>query len=182
MPWVWISFLLLSALAGELFYLLLAALADRGLASSSLLAPGQPHSVGGENGSSKKCSGLLTQCGQGQNHTGLGLQALNGVKLLLLKWWLRWWCREIAPGWVWKAASSFLPVCVPCCLRLPLKGLTSAAGARVQAHSPRAGQWHCTAAAVAIHWVCFDTHVPHPWHHPCHGLPREWIGQKAPTN
>lgn len=98
MPWVRMSFLLLSASAGELFYLWLAALPGRGAWPAAPAGSGAaPHcACGDENG--KKCTGLLSRCEQGQNHTGLGLQALNGVKPLPLE---RCWRRgEIAPGWV----------------------------------------------------------------------------------
>lgn len=116
MPWVRISFLSFSAAAGELFYLLLAVLVGR---EAWPAAPcwhwGSPTVWGDENGSSKKCSGLLTRCGQGQNRTGLGLQTLNGVKLPTA------------------AAEMIAPLVVQgnCC-RLGLKGseLLTAAGRR----------------------------------------------------
>lgn len=79
------GFLLLSVSAAELFYLWLAALPGREAWPAAPAGSGAaPLWVcGDEDG--KECSGLLTRCGQGQNHTGLGLQALNGVKPLLLE-------------------------------------------------------------------------------------------------
>lgn len=84
MPWVRKSFLLLSALAGEPFYLSLPALpAQGGLAGSSVLAQGQPRGVGGTRAPAARnpLGCRLTRCRRGQEHKGLGLQTLNGVKL-----------------------------------------------------------------------------------------------------
>lgn len=105
----------------------------------------------------------------GTEHTALGLQALNGVRVPLLQWWLCWWRREIAPGWVQKGASP------QWCPRLPVKGPThlcpQGLGSR---HIP---SW--AAAAVTRDVLSYSPRVPRLWHHPRRGLPRDWIGQKS---
>lgn len=112
----------------------------------------------------------LTRCRRGQEHKGLGLQTLNGVKLYA------------AP------AEMIAPLVVEeNCTRLDLKAselLTAAgrneslvgrgylwkgrpplAGARIRSHSCRVGKRHCWTTAVVIHRVCFHTapHVPYTY-------------------
>lgn len=107
----------------------------------------------------------LTRCRRGQEHKGLGLQTLNGVKLYA------------AP------AEMIAPLVVEeNCTRMELKasellaaagrneslvgrgylwkGRPPLAGARIRSHSCRVGKRHCWTTAVVIYRACFHT-APH---------------------
>lgn len=132
------------------------------LARSSLLALGQPHGVGGWEwqqpevlwaadpvwaGTKSHRSGSAgTKWGQTVRCSCWNDGSAGGAGKLLQVGFKREWtvgrseCLAVR-GYLWK-------------------GRPLLAGARIQAHPHRVGQWHCwAAAAVVIHRVCFETHL-----------------------
>lgn len=135
MPWVRKSFLLLSALAGELFYLSLSALpAQGGLAGSWQLPAGigaAPRRGGDETGCSKKCSWLpLDPVSVGVWAQGSGSADTRRGQAVHCSCWND--CSAGGRGKLFQLGfkSERAPYCrgkerVPRWPRFPLKGLTS---------------------------------------------------------